>query len=165
MSVRKKYCIACNRLQSIDKEHWDSLDHMGPYACSPDCLVAWVRLQQGNTRRLKELVDCEIALINDRNRPFRSGFEQRVTDTLTRMKVQWWFEPYTFKLYEARDTTWTPDLYLSDFGTFVEVKGKWTIGAKKKLERFRRRFCFPTIVVPWGTQELYEFSRPDLRLE
>jgi hypothetical protein len=118
----------------------------------------------GNTRRLHECVTTGVVHVNDTGRPFRSLFEERVTDTLTRMGFKWWFEPYTFPIRRTTDATWTPDLYLPDYGTFVEVKGKWGIGAKKKLERFRKMYNFPTIVVPWGTEELYELSRPDLRL-
>lgn len=85
---------------------------------------------------------------------FRSNFEARVCEWLHHKKIVFEYEKYRFLLKTAEENnglplTWMPDLYLPEYGIFLEVKGLKGAGFTKKLTLFRQQLPFPVILVPW----------------
>lgn len=76
--------------------------------------------------------------------PFKSSYEAEFAKLLDRIDAVWVYEPMRFKLsnggsYTPDFAVEIPDRFLPVFGhkiTFVEVKGWWRPGAKKKFRLF-----------------------------
>jgi predicted nuclease of restriction endonuclease-like RecB superfamily len=60
----------------------------------------------------------------------KSGWEEAFAKWCDRNKTKWLYESKTFNLGE---TTYTPDFYLSESDTYIEIKGFWRDDAKKKF--------------------------------
>ena len=71
---------------------------------------------------------------------FRSKWEANYARYLNQMEVLWEYEKETFWFEGIRSgtTNYTPDFYLSETDTWVEVKGQWDSKSKTKLRRFRK---------------------------
>lgn len=61
---------------------------------------------------------------------FRSSYESIVGRFLDRHEFKWVYEMWTINIKESQ---YTPDFWLNDFDIFLEVKGLWGVGSKKKL--------------------------------
>ena len=68
-----------------------------------------------------------------KNISMRSGWEIGYAKYLDRNNIKWEYEPKTFDL---GDTTYTPDFYLPELNTYIEIKGFLTDEAKQKIQRF-----------------------------
>lgn len=67
----------------------------------------------------------------------RSSYEVRYAKYLDGLNIKWEYELTRFGLGE---TSYTPDFYLPESGTYVEVKGWWRPEAKKKFILFRKLY-------------------------
>ncbi len=68
----------------------------------------------------------------------RSSWEIAFAKWCDKNSIKWFYEPKTFNLGEM---TYTPDFYLSEFNLWIEVKGFWFKGAKKRFELFKQIYC------------------------
>lgn len=66
---------------------------------------------------------------------FRSSWEVAYAKYLTKKNIKWQYESKTFDL---GNTTYTPDFYLPESDTYVEIKGWWRDDAKKKFKMFKK---------------------------
>lgn len=73
---------------------------------------------------------------------FRSSYEYLFAKWLNKNKIKWHYESKTFDL---GNTTYTPDFYLPDTDTYIEIKGYWLPKAKKKFKLFKHKF--PNIII------------------
>lgn len=67
----------------------------------------------------------------------RSSWELSFALWLDLSNIKWLYESKTFDLGNA---TYTPDFYLPEFDTYIEVKGLWIHKAKKKFKKFKRQY-------------------------
>jgi hypothetical protein len=66
---------------------------------------------------------------------FRSRLEARWAVFFDAMRIEWMYEPEGFESTTADGggVRYLPDFYLPQSGTWVEVKGKWTLDDAKKI--------------------------------
>jgi len=74
----------------------------------------------------------------------RSSYEIIYAKYLDKNEIKWKYEPKTFDLGK---TTYTPDFYLPESDTYVEVKGYWLEDAKKKFKKFKDMYKEKIIVI------------------
>ena len=84
----------------------------------------------------------------------RSSWEHKYAQYLDRLNIKWEYEPKYFTLFiDNKACTYTPDFYLPDIDTFIEIKGYWRLDAKLKFKQFRESYSNIKIFV-YGKQEL-----------
>jgi hypothetical protein len=66
---------------------------------------------------------------------FRSSWEVAYAKYLNKQDITWLYESKTFDLGK---TTYTPDFYLPEIDTYIEIKGWWRGDAKEKFRKFKR---------------------------
>lgn len=59
-------------------------------------------------------------------------------------KIKWQYEPKTFDL---GNTTYTPDFYLPESDTYIEVKGFWRDDAREKFILFKQLYSRVNLVL------------------
>lgn len=74
----------------------------------------------------------------------RSSWEIAYAKYLDKQGTKWQYEPKTFDL---GNSTYTPDFYLPDSDTYVEIKGWWRDDAKKKFKMFQKKYCSMNIIL------------------
>jgi len=74
----------------------------------------------------------------------RSGYEVAYAKWLDKQDIKWCYESKTFDL---GNTTYTPDFYLPETNTYIEIKGWWRDDAKKKFKLFKKQYPRIKIVV------------------
>jgi hypothetical protein len=75
--------------------------------------------------------------IKYKNIRFHSSWESKYAEHLDELNIKWKYEPKAFDLGE---TTYTPDFYLPETDTYVEIKGWWRDDAKSKFKMFRIKY-------------------------
>jgi len=73
---------------------------------------------------------------------FRSNWEVIYAKELDSKGIKWLYESKTFNL---ETTTYTPDFYLPESDTYVEIKGWWRDDAKEKFDLFKK--LYPNIII------------------
>ncbi len=81
----------------------------------------------------------------DIGRFFRSSWEANYARYLNHLGIQWQYEPKTFKLSSGKN--YTPDFYLTDKDTYIEIKGHWFEASLKKFKEFRKEFPHIKVVL------------------
>jgi len=139
ITFKKYYCIDC-KIKEITYSNW----HIGRLRCkSCGTKASWKR---GN-RKYRNY--------NGKNNPhfgkpashskwikykgilMRSSWEVAYAKYLDKQQIKWQYEPKTFDLGEI---TYTPDFYLSNSDTYIEIKGFWRDNAKNKFRLFKKLF-------------------------
>lgn len=102
------------------------VEGMSPSGISPS-IVDHVRLVRPDERGGDP--PCYSPLLHT---SFRSGFECMFTETI-HLEWHWkyFYEPHVVRIDEKH--VYLPDYYLPRFGVWIEVKGEWRIGSKKKF--------------------------------
>jgi predicted nuclease of restriction endonuclease-like RecB superfamily len=67
----------------------------------------------------------------------RSNWEVAYAKWLDKQNIKWQYEQQTFDL---GDTTYTPDFYLPETDTYIEIKGYWYNISKKKFKLFKKLY-------------------------
>lgn len=65
----------------------------------------------------------------------RSSWEIAYAKYLDRQHIKWLYES---KIFDLGNTTYTPDFYLPETNTYIEIKGYWRDDAKKKFKLFQK---------------------------
>ena len=68
----------------------------------------------------------------------RSSWEVIFAKWLDMWELSWLYEP---KAFDLGNTTYTPDFYVQEINSYIEVKGFWREDAKKKFDLFREKYC------------------------
>lgn len=77
------------------------------------------------------------AIIDNKSYCFKSIWEYKVANYLHISDIKWEYETKKFELLIGdMETTYTPDFYLIETNTIIEVKGYWRDDAKIKFEQF-----------------------------
>ena len=136
-------CDVCNKVFKGKKEY-DTFYNIGNITfCDLECVkkyvetTQYIRFDRHLEDRIRELQPGEMGgeptTYSPRLRTsFRSGYEAVVAEKLI---LDWgWrvlYEPHMIKVTEHK--TYIPDFYLPDFNCYLEVKGAWLNGSKKKF--------------------------------
>lgn len=87
-----------------------------------------------------------IRTFQHRMESFRSEPERQLVDLMKKAKIRWSYEPYVFYLdIKNRLEGYVPDFMT--LGTFIEVKGQWTLEGRRKVERFKQIFPWVPLIV------------------
>lgn len=113
--------------------------------CSVNCLVSQIESNTPLPHRLEKLlvanepyacgIGDNVCLSHVLGTTFKSFFEVVVAEVLAASRVKrCCYEPFYISLKcGSRDRIYVPDFYFPDHGTFVEVKGEWRNGGKRKF--------------------------------
>lgn len=134
------YCGHCKKELSPDTRNVFPPDAIR--FCSKKCLkehiqgMSWtVDLTQNNLlrRSAKDFGDRNCFSVK-LGTGFRSWFECMVAeDIVTKWEVSVEYEPH--QLVIDRTHAYVPDFWLPEYGVWLEVKGEWRNGGKKKFQR------------------------------
>jgi len=155
--VAKIVCNVCKGLISITSKEWHYIDPRKP-VCSKECVMKWIVSQNGEMNE-----DYDYMIIENGERAdaafseklgmwFRSLYEMFFAEAVADDGLSFEYEKYAFRIDQT--SIYVPDFFFPDYGCFVEVKGEWGVGSKKKTQGFRRAFPdLPLLVVPWTLRE------------
>jgi len=74
----------------------------------------------------------------------RSSYEIAYAKWLDGKNIEWQYEPNAFDL---GNTTYTPDFYLPEDDTYIEIKGYWREDAKEKFKLFKKIYNNIKVIV------------------
>lgn len=157
-------CSVCHQRSFLTTEDREQLDHSGSFVCSGECMITWAKRegkkQKGNILKNPGIFDSQMGMASDvwsdvLQIGFRSGYEKSVAEYLWDNHVAFQYEPYTF-LLKGETASYTPDFYLPDYQTFIEVKG--VFHNRKKLKIFRELYTVPLIVAPWAIRKTFKYK-------
>lgn len=92
---------------------------------------------------------------------FRSTWEANYARYLTQFEIEYQYEPKTFwfEKHKSGTVNYTPDFFLPEYDSWIEVKGQWDSKSKTKLRRFKKyhpkEFAKLTVV----TSDIYGKSK------
>lgn len=167
MKSPERICSVCGRSITLSSESWKDTPGHAYIFCSPSCIERQLllntkefydrtpkRKQTKNPVVSEEYTNYSCLLRMN----FRSEFEVLVAEYFTQMSVHFWYEKVTLGLFE--DTKhWTPDFYMPEARTFVEVKGVWALGGRKKYIEAVRTIEEPIILIPYWMKELFRLRK------
>ena len=78
----------------------------------------------------------------------RSSWEVKTADYLTGKGIVWYYE---YKWIDLGIAKYLPDFYLSDFNTFLEVKGR---KSKVNMDKIKRAKALGNKIIVWDGEEL-----------
>jgi len=136
-------CNICERRQRIPTKKWKLILSDEPYVCSRGCVRKWIGERRG------EIWVDELHKFGIKNSSggFRSDFERRFAQFLTDFSFWWEYERWAFPI---KGSFYIPDFHLLDTQAFIETKGLWRMGQKKKFRAFRKQYPdIPILVIPW----------------
>lgn len=67
----------------------------------------------------------------------RSSWEIAYAKYLDKNNIKWKYEP---KRFYFKNCTYTPDFYLPEKDLYIEIKGYWRPGCKKRIKLFRNNY-------------------------
>ncbi len=67
----------------------------------------------------------------------RSTWEVDYAKWLDKKKIEWKYEP---KYFDLKTASYTPDFYLPKTNEYIEIKGYWRYGTKKKFDLFKEMY-------------------------
>ena len=147
-------CTACKRLQRIPTKKAKLLPGDDtPYVCSADCVLTLIRkVEKKNDQPKIPFGSIENNQWDPNQRPaWRSLFEERFARWLMSQQIAFHYEHYVFNV---GDGFYIPDFYLPQSGLFIETKGLWRMGQKKKFWNFKKQHpSIPILVVSWLIQK------------
>lgn len=135
-------CSVCNEIYRIPTGKWKLVLPDEPYVCSADCVLQWLK-------ETKEEMEGSRVGWNKNSHPlsFRSEFERNFSEWMTRHEIMWHYEPWAFRVGGG---FYIPDFQIIPQNIFVETKGLWHMGQKKKFKKFRNAYPqIKILIVPW----------------
>jgi len=163
-----KICSICRGRIIIHPDLWKDTPGNADVFCSPECIVKAIRnnsdiLDISERKATKKPIVSEFYLNYSTiiGKPFRSEFEVLVAEYFTKHKLEYLYESVTLELFKGT-RHWTPDFYFPEYSTFVEVKGVWALGGRKKFNEAVLTIDEPIILIPYWMKELF---RKELKWE
>jgi len=126
---KAKHCIKChNYLNSINKKRLNKV--------SKAMLIGWKTKGFAKKMHSKRIKYKGIYM--------RSSWEVAYAKYLDKQGTKWEYEP---KAFDLGKTSYTPDFYLPERDTYVEIKGYWRDDAKKKFKLFKKKYSYIQIML------------------
>lgn len=170
----ERHCFLCGGEFFIRKKDRTLINVPSPVLCSAKCLLLYllereksgvqefISLRQNKAQfRLSSHVSEEMGAFSGvLYMSFRSKLEVYTAEFLTAHSVVWWYEKIPIRL----GSRWyTPDFYIPSARAFLEVKGFWGFGSKKKFRQAVREVPEEIILVPSymgaGLRKRYEIHK------
>lgn len=161
-------CDLCSGSLEVPYSEKRSLPPVGPFVCSKSCVFEWLRrlAVQLSGPVCKQKVALEIALLccgvampsepsgtvwsNVCNMFFRSRFERVFAEFLFYSGITFDYEPFVVAIGGVnKPPFFIPDFYIPAAKAFIEVKGGWKIGDKKKIKDWNKKVGLSLLVVHW----------------
>lgn len=156
-------CASCGKLFNMKLADVSNMITANPVFCSPYCLLHLIKdrafyikitearhfKRQKERKLLSDASDADYAAWSDTlQMTFRSDFERVVALYLYKNNVDFWYEQVVL---EVETKKYTPDFYLPEAATFLEVKGVWGAGSKAKYKKAVNTIGWyeSLILIPW----------------
>lgn len=174
-------CAVCNKKQQVSSEGRVLIDP-SLHVCSKECVFNWIDsatkedfrnniFRSMDSLRFRVLPDCYI----DRGHAYRSGridhisfasnYELVFAEELRCKSIPFLYEWIGIFLHDEcgkNPVEYIPDFFLPAHHCFIEIKGRWGIGSKRKIMLFRKNFPKVRIlVVPWAIAHEFYKDLPD----
>lgn len=112
---------------------------MFPTACSAECFLE--ELKTFSYRLTGEPPGLDKLALLGESRGYLSSYEKKFAAWLEKHNIEYKYEWYGFVMEtRARSEIYIPDFYLPQYGTFIELKGRWEGKAFTKSTKFNV-FC------------------------
>lgn len=176
MAERKGYeCFRCHARFHVQRAEERVLYGVSPLFCSLGCLVEHVRgmVPEGSPREMVESAGGEFSYADGSDvarvcySPLlgvavRSAFEARVLETLILgYGFECYYEPHLLGFGRKH---YVPDIYLPEHGVWMEVKGLWRSGSRKKfMEAARALGEERVLLIPGHYRPWFESAARNLR--
>lgn len=135
-------CSVCGTNFNLSLHEYSYINWKEPFVCSKNCVLSWI-----HSHKLPLLNYSSFAVKLYDLKEYKSEYEKNVAKFLTNHNIKFKYEFIGFNLFNE---TYTPDFYLPKYGCFLEVKGLWGIGSKKKMENFRViHKNINLLILPW----------------
>jgi len=163
MKSPEKICSVCGNPIIRSPKVWKDTPGQADVYCSPDCISNRLlrKYTEAGTERLlrkhtkNPMVSDEYPVYSySLKKLFRSQFEVLVAKYFIKKGIGFWYEKVTLDLFDGTKH-WTPDFYIPAARTFVEVKGVWALGGKRKYLEAVRTIDEPIILIPYWMKELF----------
>lgn len=157
--MNQKICAACFNAIQISFKQRKYIDIKDDFICSPQCIIRWIMKYSGPYTLRNKLGVYKLNAYSTFSP--RSNYENTVAQFLNTNNIQWEYEEYGFYLnanmtqgsistLSSNCLTYTPDFYLPEHNCFLEVKGIWQVGQKKKMRLFRKQYPnVKLLVISW----------------
>jgi len=173
----KLICSVCGNEFIIKLYEFTYINFDEPFICSSNCILTWI-VECGMT---KDSVPCVSSLSrkdiyffndytdniygirqldNDGIDCFRSRYERSIALFLDANHIIFEYEKWGFIMDSC---TYTPDFYLPYYDCFIEVKGSWGAGVKRKMSKFRARYkSVRLLIIPWVLRKNFINYKPEV---
>lgn len=163
MKSPTKICSICQRELNISPKLWKDTPKEADIFCSPRCIVFAIQANSGLHKDITEREKTKKPVVSEflsdysvlLNRSFRSKFEVVVAEYFTQHNMKYLYEEVTIELFGGTKH-WTPDLYFPEYRTFVEIKGVWAFGGKRKYIEAAATIDEPIILIPYWMKGLFK---------
>lgn len=171
MKPPEKICSVCGDPIIRSPKVWKDIPGQADVYCSPDCIECQLlqNIQEQEFRKYTEAGTERLLRKHTKNptvsdeypiysyslkKLFRSQFEVLVAKYFIKNGIGFWYEKVTLNLFDGTKH-WTPDFYIPAARTFVEVKGVWALGGKKKYIEAANTIDEPIILIPYWMKESF----------
>lgn len=163
----ERICSVCGKTIILPPKEWKDTPGHADIFCSPFCIDGQLLLNNEafydeipKRKQTKHPVvsDEYTVYSNTLKMNFRSEFEVLVATFFKREGIEFWYEKVTLDLFEGTKH-WTPDFYMPKARTFIEVKGVWALGGRKKYVEAVRMIEEPIILIPYWMKELFRLRK------
>jgi hypothetical protein len=157
IQIRKRYCETCEKELNITAVYKNTKKCQACYlktikgknhplygkhhSKKSKNKISMTRIKNGNSKGRKNGMFGKIAKHGKgayyKNVYMRSSYEIAYAKYLDKNNIKWLYE---YKTFDLGYTTYTPDFYLPETDTYVEIKGWWRPDAKKKFRLFKKLY-------------------------
>jgi len=177
--MSERSCSVCGSWFSMSRTNSKLLGSGTNVFCSIDCMVKLIIQSKGLDTKLLERkgiirrrngASCvgfdPLCYSVKLNCSFRSYFEILVAETLVLSRgLECCYEPYDIPMHFGyNDRVYVPDFFLPEYGVFIEVKGEWLHGGRKKFRSALDIFGQDRMLL-LGSYTLKAFRREVLTLD
>ena len=162
MKSHEKICSVCGDPIVRSPKVWKDTPGQADVFCSPECIVDILEENRGMFADIPVRECTRNPVVSDEysayssllRMPFRSQFEVLVAEYLYSKDIFFVYEKVTLELWDGKKH-WTPDFYIPHSKTFVEVKGVWALGGRKKYQEAVKGIEESIILIPYWMKGLF----------
>jgi hypothetical protein len=137
-------CPTCSNLHEVKMTgRPGQFRELYPSVCSEECLGLLLRVRTPNVPHPLTLSTVE--KFSGMSGSLRSSYEVKFSQWLYKLGIIYEYEPYKFNL--SNGVGYVPDFYIPESGVFVEVKGIFDSGSKRKVRLFGEKMPFTLILM------------------
>jgi len=144
-------CSMCGQRFKVSTKDWKLTHHSSDKVDTLYCVKLWIEkrrslydpMELGATRIATTTSNHPIKTAGD----FRSNLEFNFSLWLEQNGFDYLYENWVFPVHNG---WYIPDFYILEHGCFIETKGLWAAGSKKKLTNIYSRYpSMSLLLLPW----------------